>query len=205
MLATQAEWTLEAKHDLSSGVESDLTPKGRFDFSTGIKPHLKPEIEPASGSGIESAPEVEPGVAAVGPLHNILAEKDAVSEAAQESLWKTATKPFMWPKQLWEADRATIYLGTSMLIVLLVLSDSVWLPRRSPEPKELSLSLGLAAPPTMPVHYDNSDVGVWVDLHTGLYYCPGARLYGKTREGKLTTQRQARKENFKTPDGKACQ
>jgi len=27
------------------------------------------------------------------------------------------------------------------------------------------LSLGLAAPPAVSVHYDNPDVGVWVDLH----------------------------------------
>jgi hypothetical protein len=146
----------------------------------------------------------------VGPLRNILAEKDAVSEAAQQSLWKTATKPFRWPKQQWEAHRAMIFLGTSMLIFLLVLSYSAWVPQRSPEPnltmfEELLSSLGLTAPPTMPVHYDNPDVEVWVDLHTGLYYCPGARLYGKTQGGKFTTQKQARQEHFKTADGKVCQ
>jgi len=97
-----------------------------------------------------------------------------------------------------------------MLIFLLVLSGSAWLPRTSPEPnhtifKELLLSLGLAAPPAVPVHYDNPDIGVWVDVRTGLYYCPGAPLFGKTREGKLTTQRQARQEHFKTADGKVCQ
>ncbi len=208
--AVEAAWMPEAKHDLSSGNESELTSKGRFDSSIGIKPDLKIEIKSKHELGVESTPEVEPGVAAVVRLRNILAEKDAVSEAAQQSLWKMVTKPFRWLKQQGEAHRATIYLGTSMLIFLLVLSDSAWLPRTSPEPdhtifKELLLSLGLAAPPAVPVHYDNPDIGVWVDVRTGLYYCPGAPLYGKTRGGKHTTQRQARQEHFKTADGKVCQ
>ena len=185
-LAAKMEGALKEKHDLSSGVQSALT-------------------VPEPGSGVESTPEVEPGVAAEGALRSILAEKDAVFETDQQSLWKAATTPSRWPKQLWEMHRSKIYLGTSVLIFLLVLT----LPQRSPETnltmfKELSLSLGLAAAPSMQVPDDHPDVGVWVDLHTGLYYCPGTELYGKTGGGKFTTQRQARQEYFKTADGKVC-
>jgi len=148
-LAAEAEWMPEAKHDLSSGVESELSSKGRLDFSIGIKPDLKTEIKPESGSDVESS--LEPGVAAVGQLRNIVG-KDAVSEAAQQSLWKTVTKSLRWPKQQWESHRATVYLGTSVLVFLLVLT---WLQRSSKLNrtmfKELSLSLGLALP-TSPVH-----------------------------------------------------
>ena len=49
------------------------------------------------------------------------------------------------------------------------------------------------------------DVGVWVDLHTGLYHCLGAGGYGKPPGEKFTTQRQAREEHFKAADGKICQ
>ena len=186
-LAAKMEGALKEKHDLSSGVQSVLT-------------------VPEPGSGVESTPEVEPGVAAEGALRSILAEKDAVFETDQQSLWKAATKPSRWPKQQWEMHRSKIYLGTSVLIFLLVLT----LPQRSPETnltmfKELSLSLGLAATPSMPVPDDHPDVGVWVDLHTGLYYCSGTEAYGKTGEGKFTNQRQAREEHFKPAASNVCQ
>jgi len=200
-LAAEAERMPEAKHSLSSEVESERTSKGRFDFSRGIKPDLK--IMPEFGSGVESTPEVEPGVAAEGALRNILAEKDAVFETDHQSFWKAATKPSRWPKQQWEMHRSKIYLGTSVLIFLLVLT----LPQRSPETmfKELWLSLGLAAAPSMPVLDSHPDVGVWVDLHTGLYYCSGTEAYGKTGGGKFTTQRQAREEHFKPAASNVCQ
>jgi len=186
-LAAQMEGALKEKHDLSSGVQSALT---------------APEPE----SGVESTPEVEPGIAAEGALRSILAEKDAVFETDQQSLWKAATKLPRWPKEQWEMHRSKIYLGTSVLIFLLVLT----LPQRSPETnltmfKELSLNLGLAATPSMPVPDDHPDVGVWVDLHTGLYYCSGTETYGKTGEGKFTTQRQAREEHFKPANSNVCQ
>jgi len=39
-------------------------------------------------------------------------------------------------------------------------------------------------------------VVVWVDLTTGLYYCPGASTYGKTDKGKFLTQKEAQAEYF---------
>ena len=39
-------------------------------------------------------------------------------------------------------------------------------------------------------------VVVWVDLTTGLYYCPGASTYGKTEKGKFLTQKEAQAEYF---------
>ena len=187
ILAAKMEGALKEKHDLSSGVQSVLT-------------------VPEPGSGVESTPEVEPGIAAEGALRSILAEKDAVFETDQQSLWKAATTPSRWPKQQWEMHRSKIYLGTSVLIFLLVLT----LPQRSPETnltmfKELSLGLGLAATPSMPVPDDHPDVGVWVDLHTGLYYCSGTEAYGKTGEGKFTNQSQAREEHFKPAASNVCQ
>jgi general secretion pathway protein A len=186
-LAAKMEGALKEKHDLSSGVQSALT-------------------VPEPGSGVESTPEVEPGIAAEGALRSILAEKDAVFETDHQPLWKAATKLSRWPKQQWEMHRSKIYLGTSVLIFLLVLT----LPQRFPETnltifKELSLNLGLAAAPSMPVPDDHPDAGVWVDLHTGLYYCSGTETYGKTGEGKFTTQRQAREEHFKPANSNVCQ
>ena len=198
-LAVEAVRTREVKNDLSSGFESEIG------FSTGVKPDPKLEIRPESGPGTESHPDVEQGFAVV-LRRKVLAGK----EGAQQSLWKIATEPFKWANQHWELHRGMIFLGTSMLIFLLVLSYSVWLPQRSSASnltmfEELLSSVGLTAPPTKRVPYDHPDVGVWVDLHTGLYYCAGAPMYGKTPGGKITPQRQARQDHFKTANGKVCQ
>ena len=47
------------------------------------------------------------------------------------------------------------------------------------------ISLGLAEPPPAPEYKGNPETQVWIDLHTALYYCPGADLYGKTPKGKF--------------------
>ncbi len=84
--------------------------------------------------------------------------------------------------------------------------------RRKPrveEPKlsladRLLVSLGLAEPPPAPVYSGNPDTKVWVDLHTALYYCPDADLYGKTPGGKFTNQRDAQLDQFEPAYRKAC-
>jgi len=66
------------------------------------------------------------------------------------------------------------------------------------------ISLGLAEPPAAPEYKGNPDTQVWVDLHTALYYCPGADLYGKTAKGKLVSQRDAQLDQFEPAYRKAC-
>ena len=200
-LAVAAESMSEAKQDLSSEVD-EPTSKAGFDFSTAIEPDLTPKIEPESGSGVESTPEVE--------LRIVLAEADAKYETVQLSPRISAQEAFKWLKQQWQAHRVTIYLATSTLVFLLALANYARSRQSSPEPrlsifKELVLSLGLAAPPPMPVHHDKPDTRVWVDVHTGLYYCPDAQLYGKTQGGKFTTERYARLEHFTAANGDLCQ
>lgn len=39
---------------------------------------------------------------------------------------------------------------------------------------------------------------VWVDLSTGLYYCPGSDMYGKTRKGHFITERDALLQHFES-------
>jgi len=58
------------------------------------------------------------------------------------------------------------------------------------------VGLGLAEAPEPPVFRGNPAVQVWVDQHTALYYCPGTELYGKTPDGRLTTQRDAQLDQF---------
>ena len=70
---------------------------------------------------------------------------------------------------------------------------------------KLLIGLGLAEAPETPEYKGNPDAQVWVDLHTALYYCPGSDLYGKTPQGKLTTQRDAQLDQFESASRKACE
>ncbi len=51
-------------------------------------------------------------------------------------------------------------------------------------------------PGPTPEQLGDARVVVWVDLTTGLYYCPGASTYGKTEKGKFLTQKEAQAEYF---------
>jgi putative methionine-R-sulfoxide reductase with GAF domain len=95
-------------------------------------------------------------------------------------------------------------------------SSSVPVPAPAPTPPapapDASLSLfdrmlirmGLAEPPAAPEYKGNPATQVWVDLHTALYYCPGADLYGKTAKGKFASQRDAQLDQFEPAYRKAC-
>jgi hypothetical protein len=66
------------------------------------------------------------------------------------------------------------------------------------------IQLGLAEEPAPPQDKGNPGVQVWVDQRTALYYCPGTDLYGKTPQGKFTTQREAQLDQFEPAYRKAC-
>jgi hypothetical protein len=66
------------------------------------------------------------------------------------------------------------------------------------------ISLGMAEAPQPPADKGDPTAQVWVDTHTGLYYCPGADLYGKTPKGKYTTQRDAQLDQFEPAYRKTC-
>ena len=95
-----------------------------------------------------------------------------------------------------------MYLGTAALILLRVL---LW-----PGPQDqFQLSaflevLGLAHSPPRAVHNLNPKTQVWIDVHSGLYHCPGEEMYGKTPDGKFTTQQDAQNNQFQPADHQAC-
>ena len=125
----------------------------------------------------------------------------------------------------WKARRGDIYLAVAVVLVAGVIRWGIWsnhsvsatgkppatAAHRNPAPDaDLSLfdrmliSLGLAEAPPAPEYHGNPDAQVWVDLHTALYYCPGADLYGKTPKGRITTQRSAQLDQFEPAYRKAC-
>jgi putative methionine-R-sulfoxide reductase with GAF domain len=123
------------------------------------------------------------------------------------------------------ARRGDIYLAIAVILVACVIRWGIWSDhsvsatgnpaaataahRRSPD-ADLSLfdriliKLGLAEAPDPPADLGNPDRQVWVDLQTGLYYCPGADLYGKTPKGRLSSQRDAQLDQFEPASRKAC-
>jgi GAF domain-containing protein len=126
--------------------------------------------------------------------------------------------------QFWNARRGDIYLGIAVILVVCVIRWGVWsshpvkatappaptATRKPPAAPELPLfdrmliSLGLAEAPQPAEDKGNPATQVWVDLRTGLYYCPATDLYGRTPKGKYTSQRDAQLDQFQPAYRKAC-
>ncbi len=67
----------------------------------------------------------------------------------------------------------------------------------------VKLGIAEAPDPPPPVSQGNPNVRVWVDPHTAQYYCLGEELYGKTADGRFTSQREAEMDQF-APAGRAA-
>ena len=129
--------------------------------------------------------------------------------------------------RFWANRRGDIYLAIAVLLVGAVIRWGIWsnhsvsatgrsMPaaaaaHHKPNPEadlsmfdRMLISLGLAEAPPAPEYKGNPDTQVWVDLHTALYYCPGADLYGKTPKGKVTSQRDAQLDQFEPAYRKTC-
>jgi len=175
------------------------------------------------------AVESEPSVKALSLLEAnppaAATESAAVPPAA--SIWTSASKARAWfdslkPQQKsrdwfrdeWYFHRGLISIALASAVLLAVLSQWVTRPATVPgQPRQLSafeqmlVSMGLAEAPTPntpATQPGNPNTKVWVDVHTALYYCPGADLYGKTADGKYTSQLDAQRDNFQPSTLKAC-
>jgi putative methionine-R-sulfoxide reductase with GAF domain len=124
-----------------------------------------------------------------------------------------------------QARRGDLYLALAVMLVVIVIRWGIWAnhPARAtaggpnaaqtqkaapdadlPWYDRALIKFGLAeAPPTVESKGDPK-TPVWVDLRTGLYYCPGTDLYGKTPKGKFETQRSAQLDEFQPATRKAC-
>jgi hypothetical protein len=69
---------------------------------------------------------------------------------------------------------------------------------------KMLVSMGLAEAPSAPVRQGEPNAKVWVDVHTALYYCAGSELYGQTKGGRISRQRDAQLDQFQPAAGKAC-
>jgi GAF domain-containing protein len=166
-----------------------------------------------------SAPEEETALAVPEqPWTSAAAARDYLEELAG------AKRPSGFAR-FWNERRGDIYLAVAVIVVAVVIRWGIWsnhsvsatgnsttaTAQHKPDPTaDLSwfdrtlIGLGLADPPPTPESKGNPETQVWVDLHTALYYCPGADLYGKTPKGKYTSQRDAQLDSFGPATGRPC-
>jgi len=95
------------------------------------------------------------------------------------------------------ADRARIPILE--IILLLMLALAVF----SPVIARLFQSAAVEWTPR-PRHTE-ANVKVWVNLHSGVYFCRDSRLYGKQKPGKLMEQPDAVQQGYSPAGQKPCQ
>ncbi|OLE14104.1 MAG: hypothetical protein AUG89_03430 [Acidobacteria bacterium 13_1_20CM_4_56_7] len=196
---------------LQQAVASTPDPAPESQHNSEIVTHLQP-----TQNALEVAGETESASAA----------DWSSAESARDYLQQVAGNPRRtWLAAFWNDHRGDLYLAVAVLVVLVVLRFGLWSNRsvtairkpatatssvHKPAARELPLAdriliqLGLAEPPPVPEDKGNPSTAVWVDLQTGLYYCPNADPYGKTPKGKYTSQRDAQLDQFAPAYRKVC-
>jgi len=186
------------------------------------------EAEPIAGSD-PSEPEVS---TAIVPVRTIQAEIGRDLQEIQLSTWTSTSRAREWWEALkehkpdrnwltaqWNRHRGSAWVGISLIILLgAIFINGASGPkaitanphRKHPAAPNLTLfekllvSLGLAELPPAPTYLGNPATQVWIDVHTALYYCPGADLYSKTDGGKIISQREAQQDQFEPANREAC-
>jgi putative methionine-R-sulfoxide reductase with GAF domain len=120
------------------------------------------------------------------------------------------------------ARRGDIYVALAVIVVAMVIRWGIWsshpvtasgdpaaASHRRPEADlplydRILIKLGLAEAPEPSEYKGNPNTQVWVDERTGLYYCPGADLYGKTLKGRFSAQKDAQLDEYQPAARRAC-
>lgn len=205
---------------------SDASPTKPLELS-GTAGELNAEIENGFPEEVEEPakpPKEEAAVAITQEKPALPANWSSAASARAflEQLASTNRAPSLI--RFWNARRGDIYLAIAVILVVCVIRWGLWsghsvnatgtpntaaAQHKSPEANlslfdRMLIDLGLADPPDTPEDKGNPTVQVWIDTHTGQYYCPGADLYGKTPKGKFATQREAELDQFQPAYQKAC-
>jgi hypothetical protein len=142
------------------------------------------------------------------PPLQLSANADAASEINDGDAASPSARSLSLRETL-HVHRADIYLATAILVAVL---GVLWPAASSPHRASLGpvdralVALGIAEAPTSAVHLQGDpNIEVWVDPHHALYYCPGEEQYGKTADGRFTSQRDAEMDSFEPANRSACE
>jgi hypothetical protein len=221
-------------HSISEAIAASSPASNNVSFETSEQSHALQIPETAEKPKQTANPEVKPEVEVVEVKKEINQITEPAPMPAPDWSSALSARQFLEQVsgknrkrslvQFWNARRGDIYLGIAVILVVCVIRWGIWSShpvkatapptptaiRKPPAAPELPLfdrmliSLGLAEAPEPPEDKGNPATQVWVDLRTGLYYCPATDLYGKTPKGKYTTQRDAQLDQFQPAYRKAC-
>jgi hypothetical protein len=198
---------LETAPNVTQPVAAETKPPAPVSDTAANGPEAAetPEPKPTSENALVPAPPATP-------------MQSHWTSAANAQRWLESIQNANSPGRVWlNKHRADLWVVVSIILLLLALSG--WGSRtviygaaqtRVVQPsltmfERILVDLGLAEPPPTQVYLGNPNANVWVDLHTALYYCSTADLYGKTAEGKFTTQRDAQLDHFEPAGRRYCQ
>ncbi len=182
--AAASEWTTAATKDLSP--EDSYLAIRRFQLSASDESSATEAVTEATTDETTEA-TADPSDAATSSLMQRFAD------------WRVTLR----------FHRADIYLGVAVLVAVIAV---FWPVAGSPQPAALGpwdrflVEIGIAEAPPPAIHLQG-DPGaeVWVDTHSALYYCPGEEQYGKTADGRVTSQREAQMDRFEPAGRLACE
>jgi GAF domain-containing protein/ribosomal protein L37E len=223
--SVRAEATIEQSFDEKSGdheaIEQEMIEHDAFAPESLASDSLVRDSFEADAHAHEE-PAKAGAAAALAAVHPLAWTSAAKAKEAFERL--AASKKQNSFMRFWHERRGDVYLAVAVVLVAAVIRWSIWsehsfdanasaakISHRRPAPDadlstfdKLLISLGMADPPDPVEDKGNPDTQVWVDLHSALYYCPGADLYGKTPHGKYSSQRDAQLGQFEPAYRKPC-
>jgi ribosomal protein L40E len=155
-------------------------------------------INLATNSAINFSPDFEPDF-------NSGSDPISQSAAGPNSVFQRLSE---WRVKL-RFQRADVFLGLAVFVSAAALLWPAAVPRRPAalDPWERALvMLGIAEAPEPLIHLQGDPgVSVWIDPHSALYYCPGEDQYGKTTDGRLSSQREAQMDRFEPASRTPCE
>ena len=199
----EGPWTGEVTRDVIRDVTAELTTEATDDFPQDLTP------EDLTQQDLQQQPE-DSDLAL--QAFQLSATGDSYPTDARISL-DDAPRSLMQRFADWHVklrfQRADLYLGVAVFVAAIAL---LWPSAATPQraalgPWERALvTLGIAEAPAPVVHvHGDPGIAVWVDPHTALYYCPGEEQYGKTADGRFSSQRDAQMDRFEPAARSACE
>ena len=204
-------WYMQQAHDARQPGQENSRTAVRWLVPTESKP-----AAPTSPAAAPTPPPAEitrsvwtrPGDSSAGDskrfsTESIAIDLDALVETEKKGVLEHVSHP------IGALGRHPFAAGIGALAMFLMLSLWAFSPapgnRQITRLESILVELGLAEVPSPASSArGRPDARVWVDVHTALYYCEGSELYGKTPEGRFTTQREAQQDQFEPASQDFC-